>query len=108
MVATYPFDVADHLKTQEEINMFIEEVIELAKDDADPNILVHCLETAARAQGMLEISKKTGLDRSGLYRSLGKKRNPTLATFGKVANALGYRISLVKIDGKKLDSSVVS
>jgi probable addiction module antidote protein len=97
-IKTYPFNVYDELKTEKDIEMFVEASIEEAKNDSDPSALAHCLEIAARAQGMLEVSRKTGLNRAGLYRSLKKGGNPTIATFGKIANALGYRITLVPID----------
>jgi probable addiction module antidote protein len=90
-------DIAAELKTEKDIKYFVEAAIEEAVSDPDPIALAHCLETAARAKGMLEVSRKTGLDRAGLYRSL-RKGTPRLDTFGKVAAALGYRITLAPIN----------
>ena len=49
-VKFYPVDIAEELKTEEEIDGFIEASIEEAKDDTDPKYLIHALETTARAE----------------------------------------------------------
>ena len=48
---TYPVDIACELKTEEDIQGFIEASINEAKDDTDPKYLIHALETAARVSG---------------------------------------------------------
>jgi len=47
---TTKWNIYDHLKTEEEIDGFIEASIEEAKDDTDPKYLIQVLETAARAR----------------------------------------------------------
>jgi len=95
-IKTHPFDVAEHLKTEEDIEMFIEESIAEAANDTDSSILAHCLGTAARARGMLKTARETELNRAGLYHSFAKDGDPRISTFDKVARTLGYRLTLVK------------
>ena len=93
---TYPIDIASELKTEEDIQGFIEASIEEAKGDTDPKYLIHALETAARAHGMLSTAKKADIDRAGLYRILSGETDPRASTLAKIANALGYRLTVVK------------
>ncbi|MDR0309993.1 MAG: putative addiction module antidote protein [Acidobacteriota bacterium] len=95
-IKTYPIDIASELKTEEEIDGFIEASIEEAKNDADPKYLIHALETAARARGMLKTSKEADVDRASLYRILSGETDPRASTLAKIANALGYRLTFVK------------
>ena len=95
-VKTYPVDIASELKTQEEINEFIEAAIEEAKNDVDPRYLIHALETAARARGMLKTSEEADVDRASLYRILSGETDPRASTLAKIAAALGYRLTLVR------------
>ena len=89
------WDIFTELKTEEEIQAFIEAAIEEAKNDTDPSLLAHCLGIAAKARGMLAVSRETGIDRAGLYRSFVKGGDPRISTFAKVANSLGYHLTLV-------------
>ena len=95
-VKFYPVDIAEELKTEEEINGFIEASIEEAKDDTDPKYLIHALETAARARGMLKTANEANVDRASLYRILSGETDPRASTLAKIANVLGYRLTLVK------------
>ena len=93
---TTKWNIYDHLKTQEEIDGFIEASIEEAKNDTDPKYLIHALETAARARGMLKTAKEAEIDRASLYRILSGETDPRASTLAKIANALGYRLTFVK------------
>ena len=95
-VKTYPVDIASELKTQEEINEFIEAAIEEAKNDVDPKYLIHALNTAARARGMLKTAEEADVDRASLYRILSGETDPRASTLAKIAAALGYRLTLVR------------
>ncbi|MCL2214071.1 MAG: putative addiction module antidote protein [Treponema sp.] len=95
-VKIYPVDIATELKTEEEIDGFIEASIEEAKNDTDPKYLIHALETAARARGMLKTASDADVDRASLYRILSGETDPRISTFAKIANVLGYRITLIK------------
>ena len=96
MIKTTPWNIYDQLKTEEDIQGFIEASIEEAKDDTDPKYLIHALETAARARGMLNTAKEADVDRAGLYRILSGETDPRVSTLAKIANVLGYRLTFVK------------
>ena len=95
-IKTYPVDIASELKTQEEINEFIEAAIEEAQNDTDPKYLIHALDTAARARGMLKTAEEADVDRASLYRILSGETDPRASTLAKIAAALGYRLTLVR------------
>ncbi|MCL2270006.1 MAG: putative addiction module antidote protein [Treponema sp.] len=93
---TTKWNIYDHLKTGEDIEGFIEASIEEAKNDTDPKYLIHALETAARARGMLKTANEAEVDRASLYRILSGETDPRASTLAKIANVLGYRLTLVK------------
>ena len=98
-IKTYQVDIASELKTEQEIDEFIEASIEEAKGDTDPKYLIHALETAARAKGMLKTAKEAEVDRASLYRILSGETDPRASTLAKIANVLGYRLTFVKQTG---------
>ena len=96
---TTRWNIYDHLKTESDIEGFIEASIEEAKNDTDPRYLIHALETAARARGMLKTATEASVDRASLYRILSGETDPRASTLAKIANALGYRLTFVKQTG---------
>ncbi|MDR0710181.1 MAG: putative addiction module antidote protein, partial [Spirochaetaceae bacterium] len=68
---TTKWDIYEELKTGEDIQAFVE-----AETDTDPSLLAHALGVAAKARGMLAVSRDTGVDRAGLYRSFVKGGDP--------------------------------
>ncbi len=89
---TYDYDVADHLRTREEMAAYLEAAIE--ESDGDAASIASALGDIARAQGMSELSQKTGLGRESLYKALSKTGNPKFSTVLKVAKALGMRFEI--------------
>lgn len=83
---------AEHLKTQEDIELYLDACFEEAGDD--PAFIVHALGVIARAQNMSQLARDTGLTREGLYKALSPEGNPTFATVAKVAQALGLRLTV--------------
>jgi probable addiction module antidote protein len=83
------FDTAEHLKTAEDIAAFLD----AAAAEDDPAFMVHALGIAARAHGMMQLSRDTGVSREGLYKALGEGGNPTLSTLMAVAKALNLHLS---------------
>ena len=69
------FDPAEILKTPEECAWFLTDALQTK----DPAQIAHALGTLARAKGMREVAKKTGLSREGLYKILSDKGNPEIA-----------------------------
>lgn len=64
--------------------------LEEAGDDAA--FIASTLGTIARARGMTQLAKDTGLGRESLYKALSGEGNPSFATILKVVNALGLRL----------------
>lgn len=89
-IKTMRWDSAEHLETEEDIQLYLEACIEEAGDD--PAFIVHALSVIARARNMSQLARDTGLTREGLYKALSPEGNPTFSTVVKVANALGLQI----------------
>jgi probable addiction module antidote protein len=84
------YDVADYLKTDEEMALYLEACFEEAGDDAA--FIAAALGDIARAKGMSDIAAATGLTREGLYRTLSKDGNPSFSAILKVMKALGLKL----------------
>ncbi len=91
-IATTRWDSAEHLKTEEDIKLYLEACLEEAGDD--PAFIVHALGIVARARNMSQLARDTGLTREGLYKALSPEGNPTFSTVAKVAKALGFRLTV--------------
>ncbi len=87
---THPYDVAEHLRTAEEMALYLDACIE--ESDGDATFIAKALGDIARAQGMSRIARDTGLSRESLYKALSGERSPDFATVLKVARALGLRL----------------
>ena len=85
---TGQWDVAEHLKTEEDMAAYLEAALE----DGDPKLVSAALGDIARAKGMTQIARETGLGRESLYKTLSPEGNPELATLLKVIHALGLRL----------------
>ena len=85
----HDYDVAKHLRTPEEIAAYLEASIE--ESDGDAVFIAMALGDIARAKGMAELSRETGLGRESLYKALSAEGNPQLGTVLKVAKALGLQ-----------------
>ena len=87
---TIAWDTADHLQTAEDIAAYLEAAFE----DGDPEIIANALGTIARARGMTEIARRTGLGRQSLYKALSAEGRPEFATVLKVIQALGLKLTV--------------
>jgi probable addiction module antidote protein len=85
-----PYDVAEHLRTPEEMAAYLDAWLEEAPDDVGG--LARALGDIARAKGMTQVAKETGLSRESLYRALSADGNPSFATVLKVTKALRLRL----------------
>lgn len=83
-------DIAEHLRTPEEIAAFIEAAIELG----DYPTLLRALAHAARAQGMAEVAERSGLGRESLYKALAPDSKPRFETVARVMKALNLTVSI--------------
>lgn len=87
---TKRWDSAEHLTNDEEIAAYIDACLEEAGDDAA--FIAHALGVVARAKGMTQLAKDTGLGRESLYKALSGEGNPSFATILKVMHALGVKL----------------
>ncbi|CAM3603748.1 addiction module antidote protein [Polaromonas hydrogenivorans] len=87
-----PFDAAAYLRSDEDCALYLQACIEQAPDDAA--LFAKALGDIARARGMMQLARDTGLTREGLYKALGEQGNPSLSTVLKVLRALGMRLHI--------------
>ena len=85
-----PYDVAEHLRTPEEMAAYLDAWLDEAPEDTAG--IAKALGNIARAKGMTQVAKDTGLSRESLYRALSATGNPSFATVLKVARALGLKL----------------
>jgi len=86
------WDSAAHLQNEEDIALYLEACMEEAGDDAA--FIAKVLGNIARARGMSQIAKETGLGRESLYKTLSGEGNPSFGTILKVCRALGLELRL--------------
>ena len=84
-----PYDPAEDLASDEAISVFMAEALQTN----DVAYISHALGVVARAKGMAQIARDTGLSREQLYRSFSQKGNPTLKTTLAVMQALGIQLT---------------
>ena len=87
---TTPYDVAEHLRTPKEMAAYLEACIDEANGDAA--FIARALGDIARAKGMTQVAKDSGLSRESLYKSLSGERSPGFDTILKVIPALGLSL----------------
>jgi len=87
---TVPYDVAEQLRTPEEMAAYLDAWFEEAPEDAAG--IARALGDIARARGMSQVARDAGLSRESLYKALSDSGNPSFATVLKVARALGVRL----------------
>ena len=82
------FDMAEYLKTDEDVANYLTLVLE----ENDPAELTHALGTIARARGMTEVARASGLTREALYKALRPTSHPRFDTIARVCTALGVKL----------------
>ena len=88
------FDAAATLRDSEAIA----EYMAAAFETQDPSYVSHALGVVARAKGMSEIARVSGLSREHLYRSFSEEGNPTLKSILAVMEALGVQLSATAME----------
>lgn len=83
-----PFDVADYLDNEEMIAAYLTAALE----DADPDAFLVAVKTVARARGMTQLAKDSGLGRESLYKALSPGAKPRYETVMRVVRALGVSL----------------
>lgn len=89
-IRTTKFDVAEHLRTAEEMAAYLEACLD--EPDADAAFIAKALGDIARAKGMAHVARETGLSRESLYKALSGDRSPAFDTVLKVIRALGLKL----------------
>lgn len=84
------YDTADYLKTEEDMAFYLDACIE--EDPGDGSLIRTALGNLARAKGMSQLARETGISREGLYRALSPEGNPEFATVMRVIRALGVKL----------------
>jgi probable addiction module antidote protein len=85
-----PFEVADYLDSEEAIA----EYLSLAARDENPGVLLKALGDVAKARGMAEVAKASGLGRESLYKTLAPGAKPRFETIATIMRALNVGFSV--------------
>jgi probable addiction module antidote protein len=72
--------------------------LEAALEEGDPALVAAALGDIARAKGMTQVARDTGLGRESLYKALSASGNPEFATVMKVIAALGLKLHAAPAD----------
>ena len=86
--ATQVWDAAEHLKSEDDMALYLQAALE----EGDPGLVAAALGDIARAKGMSQIARETGLGRESLYKALSPEGNPEFSTVLKVIKALGLQL----------------
>jgi len=87
---TTRYDVAEHLRTPEEMAVYLEACFEEGGNDA--GFIAKALGDIARAKGMTQVARDAGMSRESLYKALSGDRSPAFETILKVVGALGLKL----------------
>ena len=90
-VTVSKWDTAEFLENQEDIDTYLQ----VAFESGNARQITKALGNVAKARGMMDIAKQTGLTREHLYTSLSENGNPTLQTLTNVINTLGYQLTII-------------
>lgn len=85
---TKTFDVAEFLEDEETIAKYLN----MALEDPNPEMLLLAVRNIARARGMTQLARDTGLGRESLYKALNEGAKPRYDTILKVVRALGVKL----------------
>ena len=85
---TTRYDTAEYLQDEKDVVAYLDAALE----DGDPALIRHALSAIARARGMSQIARDSGIARESLYKALSESGNPEFTTVLKVVRALGLRL----------------
>lgn len=83
------FDMAQYIKTDADVAEYLRQVLE----EGEPGELAAALGHIAKARGMTEIAKASGIKREALYKALRPNAHPRLETVQRVCKALGVKLT---------------
>jgi probable addiction module antidote protein len=92
-----PLDPAKYLDTDEAVAAYITEALSTFEADT----IARAIGAAARARGMTDIARQTGLSRESLYKALSGDGHPQFETINLVLKALGLRLRVEPVDNSE-------
>lgn len=87
------WDASEYLETEEDMAAYLNAALE----DGDTSVVAAALGDIARAKGMIQLSKETGITRDGLYKALSPTGNPSFDTVQKVIRAFGLKLNVAAV-----------
>jgi probable addiction module antidote protein len=85
-----PFDASEYLDNEE----LMAEYLATCLEDPNPDVFLSALADAAKAKGMTEIARASGLGRESLYKALSRGAHPRHETICKIVHALGLKLTV--------------
>jgi probable addiction module antidote protein len=98
---TEPYDVAEFLVTPEEMAAYLEACIQ--ESDGDAAFIAKALGDIARAKGMTQVARESGLSRESLFKALSGDWSRSFDTILKVISALGLQLSASVKEGTSVE-----
>jgi len=92
--ATRPWDPAENLQSEDDMAAYLE----AALAEGDAALIAAALGDIARAKGMTQLARESGLGRESLYKALSPTGNPEFATILRVVGALGLRLHATRAE----------
>ena len=90
-IPLHKWDSAEHLQTEADMALYLQTCFDEAGDDAA--FIAKALGTIARAKGMTQLARDTGIGRESLYKALSGEGNPSFVTVLEVMSALGLSLN---------------
>ena len=84
------WDAVDYLKTEEDMALYLDACLD--EDPGDGSLIRAAINDVARARGMSQLARDSGISREGLYKALSSTGNPEFSTMLKVIKALGIKL----------------
>lgn len=84
------WDASEYLATEADMAAYLNAALE----DGDTSVIAAALGDIARAKGMTQLSKETGITRDGLYKALSPTGNPSFDMVQKVIKAFGLKLDV--------------
>lgn len=84
------WDASEYLETEADIAAYLNAALE----DGDTSVIAAALGDIARAKGMTQLAKETGITRDGLYKALSPTGNPSFDTVQRVIKAFGLKLDV--------------
>jgi hypothetical protein len=91
------WDAADYLNTQEDIAVYLNEMLKIAREDDTPELFIQALGDVTRSKGMSEAAREIQVSRESLYKSLSEKGNPSFSTIFKILDFLNLTLSIKNV-----------